>query len=136
MPYQRIDVASGDPLGGPGLLPKELHGLTGDVLADLTARFDGRYDGIGFIRVPEAAAPAAPRWLHKAVFKQLMTAEERIAIRAASLTDPVIFDFLDLLNSADLVDLDNANLVAGLAYLVSEGLLEPNRPDELRGLAA
>jgi hypothetical protein len=135
MPYQRIDVASGDPLGGPGALPRELRGLTGDVLADLTGRFGGRYDGLGYVRVAEPVA-AAPRWLHKAVFKQLMTAPERIAIRAAAEADPVIFDFLDLLNSADLVDLDNANLVAGLGYLVSLELLAPNRPDELRGLAA
>jgi hypothetical protein len=53
MPFQRRDVATGAPLGAPGPLPPELRGLTGDVLADLTGRFGGKYDGLGYVRVPE-----------------------------------------------------------------------------------
>ena len=71
------------------------------------------------------------RWLHKAIVKRRFTVVERIAIRAAALSDPIIADFMDLLDSADLVFLDDAGLAAGLGYLVSVGLLAPVRPQEI-----
>lgn len=56
---------------------------------------------------------------------QRLTLAERIAIRAAG--DPIIDDYLDLLRVATLVNLDNSDTINGVAYMVSQGLLTPER---------
>lgn len=86
------------------------------------------YDGSAF------AAPAVtqPRSITSYALKMRMTQAERVATRARAAADPVIYDFMDLLNSAPSVNLDLAPLIAGLNALVAVGILAPNRPDEIR----
>lgn len=65
--------------------------------------------------------------LSKLAFLRRFTAEERIAIRAS--TDPVIVDFLHLLDLAQEVQLDDADTQAGVRYLESAGLLAAGRAE-------
>lgn len=55
--------------------------------------------------------------------------QERIAVRAAATTDPVIFDFMDLLSQSGNVTHEHAR--TGLAYLVSVGLLSQDRANAI-----
>ncbi len=54
--YQKIIVATGEPLGEPAPLPAELQGLADETLRDLSPLRDQvpQYDGIGFVPVAEA----------------------------------------------------------------------------------
>lgn len=134
--WQLRDLIAGMDIGEPGPLPPELVGRAADVLADLhwTDEDDG-WRGFGFrIVAPDPVIiPPDPlaRWLHKAILKRRLTVAERIAIRAARTANPVIDDFIDLLDSTELVFLDDADLAAGLGYLVAVGLLGAGRPAEV-----
>lgn len=77
--------------------------------------------------------PPVPRemQLTKLQFLRLFTAPERIAIRASS--DPVIVDFMQLLDLAQDVRLDDPDTVQGLHYLESDGLIAPGRAHEILG---
>lgn len=128
MLYQRKLLSDMSDIGEPGPLPQVLVGSLDDVnLADLSwlpPEVTG-YEGQGFFPYapPEPEPQPVIRWLHKSLVLQRIPAANRIAIRAAAQSDPIIYDFLDLLYQTDQVDLDNANLIAGLGYLVGEGLL-------------
>lgn len=141
--YQRRDVATETDIGEPAALPKALRGFAHDVLADLDTGLGVAkaaqlgFAGLGF-RVA-APTPAREQHIHKAVFLQRLTSDERIAIRIAAEgteetpRDRLVQDFQDLLYASDLVDLDSANMILGLGYLVAVGLLAAERPDQLRG---
>lgn len=75
--------------------------------------------------------PPAPRTLTPSTFKQRFTLAERTAIRAAGATDMVIADYLDILATARDVDLNDANVVAGLDYMVGQALITASRKDEI-----
>lgn len=77
--------------------------------------------------------PEPPRELQltKLQFLRLFTTGERIAIRASS--DPVIVDFLQLLDLAQDVRLDDPDTIQGLHYLEAEGLIAPGRAAEILG---
>ena len=62
-------------------------------------------------------------------FKMLFTATERVAIKAAAATDPLIADYLEIADDPRLKDVDltlHAN-VDGIGYMVSKGLLTASR---------
>lgn len=66
-------------------------------------------------------------------FKLRFTVEERIAIRgAAAGGDLIAADFLDILATTPVVELDNAATIAGIGYLVSQELLTPERAALIR----
>ena len=67
--------------------------------------------------------------LSKLAFLRRFTAEERIAIRAS--TDPVIVDFLHLLDLAQEVRLNDADTQAGVRHLESVGLLAAGRAEAI-----
>jgi hypothetical protein len=125
MLYQRRNLATGEDIGEPGPIPRELLGLADESLANLNwADASLGYTGQGLFPFSRKVTALA--------FKQRLTAAERIAIRAAATSDPVIADFLDLLSSASTVDLDHADTVSGVDYLVSTELLTAERAAELR----
>lgn len=126
--YQQRTLSTAEDVGEPGLLPVALRGLSDEELADLTAR--GLPD-TGFFPIPEEEPEPEPepvRWIHKSVYLQRFTPQERIAIKAARSADPIIDDSLYVLEASELVYLDHPAIVNGLAYLVSQGLLEADRP--------
>lgn len=134
--YQRKSLATGEDVGAPAPLPRIFQGGMSD--ADLArvgelvaAEFVEEWGDAGFVRAPDPPAPES-RWVHQVLFKKRLAPAERIAIRAASASDAAIFDFLDVLNSSEQVNLDDEELVAALAYLVVLGLLAPDRPAEIR----
>ncbi|PUA17278.1 hypothetical protein [Glaciimonas sp. PCH181] len=60
-------------------------------------------------------------------FLSRMTPQERIGIRAATKSDPIIEDFMVLLSHADVVYPLNSDVQNGLSYLSAKGLLTPDR---------
>lgn len=64
-------------------------------------------------------------------FLSLLTGQERIAIRERAKTDPVVYDFMDLLSLSGTIFRSNPNVKSGLEYLASIGCLEVNRPMEI-----
>lgn len=87
-------------------------------------------NGLTFVE-PEAAAPA--RTLSKLQFLRLLTQAERIAFRQAAKVNPVMEDFLALLDLADHVDKDDPDVVAGLYSAEEAGVLAPGRAAEILG---
>lgn len=72
----------------------------------------------------------APRWT---AFQFLLrfTEQEREAFRVAALTDGKVADFIQLCGAASEVEANHPMTIAGMAYLVSEGLLTQARADEV-----
>ena len=98
-------------------------------LVGATARLLG--DG----EVPNfAPEPPQPREtiLTQLAFLRRFTAQERISIRASS--DPMVVDFLHLVNLAQEINLDDPDTADGLAYLEAQQLIAQGRAAEIRGL--
>ena len=66
-------------------------------------------------------------------FKLLFTPQERVAIKVARQTDPVIDDFYDIVEDPRLthVDLGLASTQSALDYLTAQGLLAEGRKAEI-----
>lgn len=71
----------------------------------------------------------------KLAFKQRLTQAERIAIRAAAAANPVVYDFLDILDSATFVDLHRQDTIDGINAMESAGLLAEGRATEILNAA-
>ncbi|GGC19681.1 hypothetical protein GCM10011363_40470 [Marivita lacus] len=65
-------------------------------------------------------------------FLRRFTRTERIALRAAETTDPVVADFLLMLTLAEDVDLTSADVTEGLAYLEANGFVTAERGAAIR----
>jgi hypothetical protein len=65
------------------------------------------------------------------VFIRRFSQAERVAIRAARLTDGVLGDFFSILEQAPLVHSNDADFQAGMQYLVQQGLLTAERAAEI-----
>lgn len=70
------------------------------------------------------------RVISKLAFRRRFTLAERVAIDSSS--DPVVKTMLTDMSLADVIDLDDADIVAGLAYLESISLLVAGRAAEIR----
>ncbi len=66
-------------------------------------------------------------------FKLLFTAQERVAIKSARATDPVIDDFFDIVEDPRLthVNLGLTSTQEALAYLEAQGLITTTRRQEI-----
>lgn len=56
-------------------------------------------------------------------FMTLLGFDSRVAIRTASETDVVIMDFVSMMDSAKELDLDNQDLINGINYMASVGVI-------------
>lgn len=110
---------------------------TADVPDD-AANGDG-WDGTTLTKpvIPEPApveppAPVPPK-VSPVEFMLLFTSPERIAIKAARQTDPVIDDWLDIVQDPRLthVDLGLKSTHDALDYLTAQGMLDAGRKDEI-----
>lgn len=72
---------------------------------------------------------AASSTITKLQFQRRFTMQERIAIRAS--TDPIVVDYRELGTLAESIELTDADVVAGLGYLESEGLIGTGRAAEI-----
>lgn len=86
---------------------------------------------------PPAPEPEPQSWT-ALEFKRRFTSSERITMRTAATTDPVMADFLDILDTTGLsgskVYADDADLIAGMAYTVAQGHISQARADEVLGI--
>lgn len=73
----------------------------------------------------------SPRVLSRLAFLRRFTAPERIAIRQAALTDPIIDDAMRLLDMAELVSLDDADAQNMVGYFAQKALIQPPRVAEI-----
>lgn len=78
-------------------------------------------------------APAAAPKVSPVEFKLLFTSAERVAIKTARATDPVIDDFFGIIEDPRLtfVDLGLQSTKDAIAYLVSKNLLTEARASEV-----
>ena len=64
-------------------------------------------------------------------FLRRFTVQERVAARQLAASDPVVYDFLDLLGAALNVVPTDPDVQMGLGYLVSVGVLTADRAREI-----
>ena len=83
------------------------------------------------LHVPELEAPIQ-RTLTKRAYLGRFTAEERVAIRTAAKQSVALEDYLELLALSEDINLDDPDLIAGLAMLEGAGLIAPGRAAEIR----
>ena len=62
-------------------------------------------------------------------FLTRFTSSERIAIRAS--TDPIVIDFMELLNLATYIDVGDQTTIDGVNYLASQNLIANSRVTEI-----
>lgn len=92
------------------------------------------YPFASFNHVLEQPAPVVPesRTLTKRAYLGRFTAEERVAIRTAAKQSVALEDYLELLAVSEDINLDDPDLIAGLAMLEGVGLIAPGRAAEIR----
>lgn len=129
------DICDGDPFDR---MPAEIAALFDTDVSSDAAPGDGWVDGQLVkpepVTLPPAPEPVVvPAKLSPVQFMLLLTSAERVAIKAARATDPVIDDWLDIIEDARLteVDLGLASTQDALAYLVSINLLTNARKDAI-----
>lgn len=109
----------------PGVYPVEYtQGLvcTLDVGSDQGVDFDAAFlTKVG--AVPATPVSSAP--LTRLEFLRRFTMQQRIALREAAKTDPVLADAMDLLYRAEDIRTDDLDTVAMINYCVALGLLAP-----------
>ena len=130
------DIAPGNPAE---FYHPEIAKFYDTLVSDDAANGDGWVNGALVKPVPAPAptpAEPTPPQVSPVQFKLLFTPQERVAIKAAQATDPVIEDFMDIVNDARLthVDLSLQSTQQGLDYLTAQGILAEGRKAEiLRG---
>lgn len=77
---------------------------------------------------PEPVAPITTPIMTKLTFLRRFTQAERIAIRAAKTTDPVIEDADALMQLAEEIDVTDMDTVQYVGYLAQKGFLDAPRP--------
>lgn len=80
---------------------------------------------------PEAPAPTLT-W-PRLDFLRRFNMGERIAIRAARASDPILDDFFSLLEQAENVVSTDPDTIAGMGYLVQQGHITAARRDQILG---
>ena len=85
------------------------------------------------ITVKPAEAAPADRYVTAEQFRDRFTAAELLAISAAGQTDAMVaFSLAKLGTASGTFSLDRQDVIDGLNYLVSKGLIAANRPEKIR----
>lgn len=79
--------------------------------------------------IPSISVPN--RVLTKIAFLRLFTQQERIAIRAAATTNPILGDFMSLLGLAEEVDITDQDIIGAVNLLEQSGILASGRAMEI-----
>ncbi len=83
------------------------------------------------ITVPQGTPKTHDTVLSKTDFKGLFTPEEYRAISNASTTDDIVFQFWDMAQTADNIDVNDSRTQGGLSYIQAIGVLTPERHAEI-----
>ena len=104
--------------------------LDGELVREIVSAGTSNEHYREYVYITPTPAPPNMR-VTKLAFKQRMTAAERIAIRTAASTDPIVFDFMDLVDSATYIDLARQDTQDGVNYLEAQGHLAAGRANEI-----
>lgn len=92
------------------------------------------WDGSKWVNPPAPPAPPAPvpqysKTMTPIEFRLLFVSAERIAIKTAAKTDPIVEDFWSIINDPELaqVNVADAQIIEALDYLVTIAILTPAR---------
>lgn len=96
-------------------------GLAVKEVADPGSRASWDEQALVFVEAP------APRTMEPLTFMRRFTMAERIAIRSAATTDPMIADLMAMQAAATYIDLDDPDTQAGVVYLESLGIIAAGR---------
>ena len=80
---------------------------------------------------PEPAPEVVDMRITRQKFKLRFTQDERVLIREAAKTNPVVFDFQDLLDSGSHADLKDPVLITGLSAMERLELIAQGRANEI-----
>jgi hypothetical protein len=80
---------------------------------------------------PEPASEVVDMRITKQKFKLRFTQDERVLIRETAKTNPVVFDFQDLLDSGSHADLKDPVLITGLSAMERLELIAQGRANEI-----
>ena len=83
------------------------------------------------IRQKEVEAAPVPRTITKLEYLRRFTTAERVAIRAAASANPVLDDYLNLMELAQEINLDDPDTVAAVQMLEQSGLIAAGRAVEV-----
>lgn len=80
----------------------------------------------------EAPAPAiVARTLTKLEYLRRFTVDERVAIRAAAASNPLLADYLQLMELATEIDTADPDTVSAVTMLEQAGLIDAGRAEEI-----
>ena len=82
-------------------------------------------------RADQPAPQAGPSTMTKLEYLRRFTTEERVAIRAAATQNPVLADYLALMELAQEINTGDADTVAAVTMLEQAGLLAAGRANEV-----
>lgn len=130
--YQLRLLSDMSDIGAPGQLPAAIGHLTDPELADLSWLTSiPAYSGKGFFPVDQDPPADLTNVVSPYGFKRLLTSAERIAIRAAAAGNAQLADFMDLLDTAPVVHLDDPITIAGVQTLEAATLIASGRAAEI-----
>ena len=75
--------------------------------------------------------PSGPRTITKLEYLRRFTTAERVAIRAAASANPVLDDYLKLMELAQEINLDDPDTIAAVQMLEQSGLIASGRAAEV-----
>lgn len=127
-----VDVSSNPADGFHPSIAAEFEPVPDDVQVGWVRSEDGEWDAPTPTPEPEPTPAEHPK-VSPVEFKLLFTSQERVAIKAARATDPVIDDFYDIVEDPRLtfVDLGLQSTQDALDYMVSTNLLTEDRKIEI-----
>ena len=110
--------------------------LTGEVayayVADVATYFsEYPFAKYNHIRQKEEVAAPIQRLITKLEYLRRFTTAERVAIRAAAATNPVLEDYLKLMELAQEINLDDPDTLAAVQMLEQSGLIASGRATEV-----
>ena len=82
------------------------------------------------LKKPEVVPPVQ-RTITKLEYLRRFTTAERVAIRAAASANPVLDDYLKLMELAQEINLDDVDTVAAVQMLEQSGLIDAGRAAEV-----
>ena len=105
-----------------------VYAYTADAACDFPEYPFAQYSHV--VKKPEPVIPPQ-RTITKLEYLRRFTTEERVAIRAAAASNPVLDDYLRLMELAQEINLDDPDTVAAVGMLEQAGLLATGRAAEV-----
>lgn len=122
-----LDVANSDWIEVPAVI-----GLGSTYVAGVVTPIpDGYYFDLSDAQVKPIPPPPTQRVLTKLQFRNRFTPAEKVAIYTAAAANVSVQIYLDDINAAEYINLDDASTAAGVAALEAAGLISVGRTAEI-----